>query len=85
LTTAEELIGFFRLSSDDVNLAPSQWPFGASYGAGVGALIGNDVIAPPSMIPVAIGVPGGARIDTFVDLNTALTNAAEVEIFIGYE
>ena len=85
LTVAEELLGFFRLSSDDVNMAPSQWPFNAAYSAGLGALIANNEVVLPKMIPVIISVPGGARIDCFVDLNTAVTNAAEVEIFIAYE
>lgn len=85
LTTAEELLGFFRLSSDDVNMAPSQWPFQAAYSAGLGALIGNNEVVQPCLIPVSIAVPGGARIDAFVDLNTAVTNAAEVEVFICYE
>ena len=39
----------------------------------------------PVIIPVNIPVEGGARIDCFVDLNTAVTNAAEVLIGITYE
>jgi hypothetical protein len=35
-------------------------------------------------IPVNIEVPRGARIDCFCDLNTAITNGADVEIFIAY-
>lgn len=85
LTTAEELLGFLRLSSDDVNLAPSQWPLNAAYSAGLGALIGQSNIIIPDLIPVNIPVPGGARINCFIDLNTAITNAAEVEVFLSYE
>lgn len=85
LTAGEELIGFFRLASDDVNLSPSEWPCNAAYGAGLGATIEQPVVLPPTMIPVNIPVPGGARINCFIDLNTAVTNAAEVEIFIAYE
>ena len=85
LTTAEELLGFFRLSSDDINLAPSQYPFNAAFGAGLGGLIGNDYAPPLVWIPVDIPTPGGARVDVFVDLNTAVTNAAEVEVYIAYE
>lgn len=85
ITTAEELIGFFRLSSDDVRMPPAQFPFSACYGAGLGALIVANSAQVPVMIPVEIPVPGGGRIDCFVDLNTALTTNAEIEIFIAYE
>ena len=85
IVTVEELIGFFRLASDDIRMVPGQYPFSAVYGGGLGALIENGVAQIPVMIPVNIPVPGGGRVDCFVDLNTALTNAAEVEIFIAYE
>lgn len=85
ITTAEELIGFFRLSSDDVRMPPAQFPFSAVYGAGLGAAINQAISQMPIMIPVDIPVPGGGRIDAFVDLNTALTNAAEVQVYIAYE
>lgn len=85
IVAGEELLGFFRLSSDDINLPPSQWPFNAAYGAGLGAVIEQPRIEAPFMIPVNIPTPGGARVDCYVDLNTAVTNAAEVEIFLAYE
>jgi hypothetical protein len=85
LTTAEELIGFFRLDSDDVKLVPAQYPFNAAFGAGLGATIASGVQGMISFMPVDIAVPRGARIDCFSDLNTAVTNGADVEIFIAYE
>lgn len=85
ITTAEELLGFFRLGSDDVRMPPALFPFSAAYGAGLGALILAGVAQRPVMIPVDIPIHGGGRIDAFVDLNTALTNAAEVQIYIAYE
>ena len=85
LTTAEELIGFFRLGSDDVKIVPAQFPFNTAYGAGLGALIASAPVGPTNFIPVDIPVPDGARIDCFCDLNTAVTNGADVEIFIAYE
>lgn len=85
ITTVEELLGFFRLSSDDVRMPPAQFPFSGVYGGGLGALIQQAVAQVPVMIPVEIPVPGGGRIDCFVDLNTALTNAAEVQVYIAYE
>jgi len=85
LTAGEELIGFVRLASDDVDLTPMQIPFNHAQGAGLGATIGNDCMAPIKFIPLDIPVPGGARINGFVDLNTAVTNAAEIAIYLTYE
>lgn len=85
LVAGEELIGFFRLTSDDVKLAPMQLPFNNVFGAGLGATIGGGSQGPINYIPVDIPVEGGARINAFVDLNTAVTNAADVEIFLAYE
>ena len=84
LTTAEELVGFFDLSSEDVELVPSQWLFNDVQGAGLGATIGGHFHFPPSPHQVSIPVPGGARIDCFVTLTTAVTNAADVMIAIQY-
>lgn len=85
LTTAEELIGFFRLASDDINLVPAQYPFPMAYSAGLGALIQAGPWIPSGFISVDIPVIGGARINAFVDLNTAITTAAEVQVYIAYE
>lgn len=85
LTAGEELLGFFSLASDDVKLPPAQFPFQAAYSAGLGALINNVMKVRPLWIPVEIPLEGGARIDCSVDLNTAVTNAAEVQIFVAYE
>ena len=85
LTTAEELIGFARLASDDVDLTPMQVPLNHCYGAGLGGIIGSDSIPPMKFLPMDIPVKGGARINGFIDLNTALTNAAEVAIYLTYE
>lgn len=85
LTTAEELTGFFDLSSDDVALAPSQWMFNEVQSAGLGALIqGAPALAPMPHI-VDIPVIGGADIDVFVTLGVAVTNGANVDVFILYE
>lgn len=81
----EECLGFFRISSDDINMAPAQYPPNAAYSGGLGAAIEQPMVVPPVMIPVDIACPGGARVDCFIDLNTAVTNAAEVEIFVAYE
>lgn len=84
ITAAEELLGFFRLGSDDVDMPPAQFPINAGYSAGLGTVIESAMVANPVMIPVVIPVVGGARIDCFIDLNTAVTAAAEVEVYIAY-
>lgn len=81
----EELIGFWRMASDDVKLPPMQLPFNNVFGAGLGATIPAPGQGPINFIPVDIPIIGGARINTFVDLNTAVTNDADVETFIMYE
>ena len=85
ITANEELLGFWRMASDDINLIPAQFPFQAAYNGGLGALIGPADIPPFKFIPVDIPVPSGARVNLFCDLNTAVTNAADVHIFLAYE
>lgn len=84
LTTVEELIGFCRLSSDDLNLAPAQYPCVAAHGGGLGALIMAASPAPIDPVPLDIPVPGGARIDCFIDLNSTVTTAAQASVTIFY-
>ena len=85
LVAGEELIGFWRMASDDINIIPAQFPFVNAVNAGLGATISAGPVPPFSFIPVDIPVPAGARINTYVDLNTAVTNAADVRIFVAYE
>jgi len=84
-TTVEELIGIFSLASDDIVFPPSEYPFQAAFSGVLGATGDCNYGGIPIMIPVNIPVVGGARIDCSVDLLTAVTNAAEVAIFIAYE
>lgn len=85
LTTAEELIGFWRMTSDDINILPANFPFNNAFSAGLGALINGAGVGSTNYIPVDIPIVGGARIQFFVDLNTAVTVAAEVAFFVAYE
>lgn len=85
LVAGEELTGFFRLASDDIKMPPMQLPFNCVFGAGLGATIFGASQGTINFIPLDIPVPGGARINSFVDLNTAVTNGADVEIFLAYE
>jgi len=85
LVTAEELTGFWRMTSDDFDLTPAQFPFANVHGAGLGALIqgAHNMLNMP--ITVNIPVVGGSRINCFVDLNTAVTNAAQVDIYLMFQ
>lgn len=85
ITAGEELIGFCRLASDDIDLTPMQIPFCNAYGAGLGTAFLPLGPTYRQFIPVDIPVLGGARINAFVDLNTAVTNAAEIQLFVAYE
>lgn len=85
LVTAEELTGFFDLVSDDISLAPSQWMFNEVSGAGIGALIQGAPALPPNIHRVDIPVIGGADIDVYVTLGVAVTNPANVDVFLMYE
>jgi len=85
VVAGEELTGFWRLASDDVQMPPMQLPFNTVFGAGLGATIPGNGQSMINFIPVDIPIIGGSRINSFVDLNTAVTNAADVEIFLAYE
>jgi hypothetical protein len=85
LVAGEELLGYFSMASDDVKLPPAQFPFNAAYSAGLGALINNVAKVNPLWIPVEIPIVNGARIDVSCKLNTAVTNAAEVQVYIAFE
>jgi hypothetical protein len=84
LTTAEELIGYFRLISNDIDIAPLQLPFGTVYGAGLGGTIDGGTPGVTGFIPVDVPVVGGAVLTPLVTLLTAVTNPADVDIHIAY-
>jgi hypothetical protein len=84
-TADEECLGTFRLGSPDVNLAPAQFPWNRMYSPGDGTPVGHSDVQQWRYIPVDIPVVGGARIDCFVDLNTAMTNDVTCNIFLAYE
>jgi hypothetical protein len=84
-TAAEELLGWFVLSSDDIDFAPSQWPCSGGFSAGLATNHGLGDGTYPLMIPVDIPVLGGARVDCTINLVTAVTNAARASVTIMYE
>jgi hypothetical protein len=85
LTAGEELTGYFDLESDDTDLIPSQWMFNEVYSAGVGATMENNGPTPPNPYLVDIPVLGGSDIRVYATLGVAVTNGAEVDIFLMYE
>jgi len=84
-TAAEELLGYFSLSSDDIDFAPSQWPCSGGYSAGLATNHGLGDGTWPLMIPVDIPVVHGARVDCTINLVTAVSNAARAVVYIQYE
>ena len=85
LTTDEEILGSFRLASDDLKFEPAQYPFSQAIGAGLGALIHTTGVCEPFFIPVDIPVPEGARVQIFGTLETQITKAVNASVFLGYE
>lgn len=84
LVAGGDLIGYFRLDSDDVKIIPAQYPFTCAWNAGLGTTISTDVGPAINLLPVDIPIPEGARIGSFVKLSVGVTNPADVEIFIAY-
>lgn len=84
-TADEAFIGIVRLASADVSLPPAQYPLARAYSAGDGTPVGGFCNPVFAYIPVDIPVVGGARIDTYIDLGLAVTNAATVRIYLAYE
>lgn len=84
LVAGEELLGFAVMTSDDLSMAPMQLPFNCAFGAGLGATISAPSQGKVQVVPLDIPVIGGARINCAVDLNTAVTNPADVAFTIYY-
>ena len=84
-TADEEFLGVIRLGSSDVPLPPSNFPLMRAFSPGDGTPVGHSDVPYWDFIPVDIPVEGGARIDTYIDLNTAVTNAVTVAIYLAYE
>lgn len=83
---AVSLSGFFRLSSDDVDISPAEYPASFATNEYQVTPAGRASMPPSIFIPVDIPVTSGARINIF---RTLSTNSSGKEIFstlfIGYE
>jgi len=84
-TAAQEILPYFILTSDDVDFAPAQWPcqFASCVGLATNHGLNNAIV--PELLPVDIPIIGGARINCSINFQTAVTNAAQVQIYIAYE
>lgn len=85
LTTAEPVIGTFRLSSDDLKMPPAQFPFGRCFDAGDGTVEGETACPRMDFIPVDIPVTGGARINVYATTPVSVTGNCEALIYVAYE
>lgn len=85
LVAAEEYIGIWRITSDDLDILPMSLPFSNAYGGALGALALGSTNLRNEFIPVDIDVPGGTRLQCFVDLNTAVTNPAQISVYVAHE
>lgn len=79
------VVARFRLSSEDVKLAPASFPFNQALSPSDGTLVGSVGIGQTNFIPVDIPVAGGARIDCFATSAVNVTNSCSAAVFIAYE
>jgi len=84
-TADEEMMATIRLGSADVDLPPAQYPCARAFSPGDGTPVAEPPTPYWQFIPVNIPVVGGARIDAYIDLVTAVTVAVTVGIYLAYE
>ncbi len=84
-TADDPCIGTFRLTSDDVGLAPAEFPFCQAIQPMDGTEVGPASAPQAQFIPVDIPVAGGSRIDCFGISSVAVANGASMAVFIAYE
>lgn len=84
-STNEGAVGLIRLDSNDIQLAPSQFPMDVAISAGDGTLAGGQSQPHSPFIPVDIPVVGGAIVNCFATISEAITSGVEVQVFLAYE
>ena len=84
-TAAETCIGHIRLASNDIGLAPAQYPCAYCYSSGDGTIEGESATPLSSFIPVDIPVIGGSIISVFATTIEAVTGNADITVFLAYE
>lgn len=85
LAADQNIIGTFRLDSDDIDLTPSIYPAFRAYAATAGNsnALSTSIDIEPIILDVT--VPGGARINIFCTLNAAVTTPVIAQCFLTYE
>jgi len=83
-TAGEGTAAIFRLSSEDVDLAPCKFPAQVIYGP-AGTLADNAHEFTPKIIPVNIPVRGQTRIKCYMKLTKAQTGDCRGLVGIIYE
>jgi hypothetical protein len=84
-TTAEYVIGYVRLASDDVKLPPAQYPCCFCFNAGDGTIEGESATPYAQFIPVDIPVEGGARISVYGKTPISVTGNCDMRVYLAYE
>jgi hypothetical protein len=85
LTAAETVIGHIRLASNDVNLAPAQFPCAFAFNSGDGTPAGGCSQPQAQFIPVDIPVIGGSIVSVYGTTIESVTGNADLEVFLAYE
>jgi hypothetical protein len=84
-TAGEPILVQIRLASDDVDLAPAQFPCNRAFNASDGTAVGQASQPQSQFIPLDIAVEGGSRINVFATSSASVTGNVEVQCFLMYE
>lgn len=83
-TLAEGTVGYFRLDSEDLSLAPAKFPAAIQQGA-AGTLVAIGPTQTPHIIPVNIPVSPTSRIKCYAALELAQTGTCRGRVGVIYE
>lgn len=84
VTVDEEILATVRLTSDDVSLAPAQFPCCFAYNPADGTPAGNPSMPQAQFIPMNIPVPGGGRVQAYATTTGSVTGNADVRVYLAY-
>jgi hypothetical protein len=84
-TAGETCHGTIRLQSNDVLLAPGEFPCNRAFDATDGTAVGAPSNGPSEFIPVDIPVPSGAIINVYGTTTESVTANADFSVFLAYE
>jgi hypothetical protein len=84
ITVDEEVLATIRLTSDDINLAPAQFPCAFALNPADGTPVGAASMPQCQFMPVDIPVPGGARVQVYATTTGSVTGNAQVRVYLAY-